>query len=181
MSRIHYAPLSSGFMVSSILGFIISLLWVMDKSVSWGFTLTLFFVIMFISGLVSMTQSEAIPIHMNELAVHEPARKRIAQREHPMPRPIKKYKFHYFDIIFLIYFFMAVLYGFALLAYSTSAVSPIVFTILLALTVIIGMAMIVEIISEDKIEHGHQALLIMLIVLTLPFGMLLYYIIRKFI
>jgi hypothetical protein len=76
---------------------------------------------------------------------------------------------------------LAVIYGFALIMYSTSAVSPVVFTVLLSLTVIMALAMIVDIISEDKIETGHQALLVLLIIFTLPFGMLLYYIIRKFI
>jgi len=168
-------------MLISILGFLVSTIWVMNYSVSWGFTLSFFFVIMFISGLVSMTQSEAVPRHMDELAIHEPQRKKISRGEHPVPRPIKKYKFHYFDIIFLIYFILSVYYGFAALAYSTVAVNPIIFIVLLSLTIIIGLAMVVEIISSEMIEPGHQALLVILVVLTLPIGMMLYYIIRKFI
>jgi formate hydrogenlyase subunit 3/multisubunit Na+/H+ antiporter MnhD subunit len=48
-------PLSSGFMLTSIIGAMISLVYVADKSRTWGFTFFLFFLIMFIASLVSMT------------------------------------------------------------------------------------------------------------------------------
>jgi hypothetical protein len=48
-------PLSAGFMLTSIIGAIISAKFVYDVSPSWGFTFFLFFVVMFIAALVSMT------------------------------------------------------------------------------------------------------------------------------
>ena len=51
----HIVPLSAGFMLTSIVGFIISIFYVYPNNITWGFTLTLFFVIMFVSSLISMT------------------------------------------------------------------------------------------------------------------------------
>lgn len=48
-------PLSSGFMLTSILGAIISAMYVYPRTASFGFTFFLFFTIMFIASLISMT------------------------------------------------------------------------------------------------------------------------------
>lgn len=48
-------PLSSGFMLTSIIGAIISAVYVYDVSKTLGFTFFLFFTIMFIASLISMT------------------------------------------------------------------------------------------------------------------------------
>ncbi|KYK25211.1 hypothetical protein AYK26_06350 [Euryarchaeota archaeon SM23-78] len=65
-------PYSSAFMLSSILGFIISVFFVMDYSLSWGFTFALVFLIMFISSVISMSQIEAHDKYgLQELAIHE--------------------------------------------------------------------------------------------------------------
>jgi hypothetical protein len=42
-------------MVTSIVGFFVSIYFVMSLSKTWGFTFTLFFVMMFIASLISMT------------------------------------------------------------------------------------------------------------------------------
>ena len=55
MKEFNVAPLSGGFMITSIVGFLISSFWVMPKSIKWGFTLMLFFTLMFISAMISMT------------------------------------------------------------------------------------------------------------------------------
>ena len=54
MARLHVSPLSSSFMLTSMVGFLISVFFVYGISKSWGFTFGLFFVIMFISSLISM-------------------------------------------------------------------------------------------------------------------------------
>jgi hypothetical protein len=51
----NVAPLKGGFMITSIVGFLISSYYVYDLSARWGFTFGLFFVLMFISSLISMT------------------------------------------------------------------------------------------------------------------------------
>ncbi len=64
-------------MLTSIIGFMVSVLFVMKLSVSWGFTFALFFVIMFIASIVSMSSLEAEDRYgWDELAIHEKKRKK---------------------------------------------------------------------------------------------------------
>ena len=49
------APLSGGYMIASIVGFLISAMYVYDISNRWGFTFSLFFMMMFVASLISMT------------------------------------------------------------------------------------------------------------------------------
>jgi hypothetical protein len=63
-------PLSSGFMATSIIGFFVSIWFVMDYSEPWGFTFMVFFIMLFIASIVSMTRALPIPEHMDELAIH---------------------------------------------------------------------------------------------------------------
>ncbi len=51
----NIAPLSGGYMVTSIVGFLISAFYVYPNSATWGFTLVLFFTLMFVAALISMT------------------------------------------------------------------------------------------------------------------------------
>ena len=51
------APLSSGYMITSIVGFLISVFMILRKSSKWGFTFILFFGIMFVASMISMTYS----------------------------------------------------------------------------------------------------------------------------
>ena len=66
-------PLTSGFMLTSIVGFLISVLFVMQQvSLSWGFTFALFFVIMFIASVINMSQLEAQDKYaLEELEIHK--------------------------------------------------------------------------------------------------------------
>ena len=67
-----YAHLSAGFMLTSIIGFFVSVYFVMKLSETWGFTFALFFVIMFISSIISMTHADFTKKEFQEeLAVHE--------------------------------------------------------------------------------------------------------------
>jgi hypothetical protein len=53
---LKFYPLKGSFMLFSILGFFISSIWLYDNfSETWGFTFALFFVLMFVASLVSMT------------------------------------------------------------------------------------------------------------------------------
>ena len=51
----NVAPLKGGYMITSIVGFIISTLYVFPKSNSWGFAFTMFFTLMFVASMISMT------------------------------------------------------------------------------------------------------------------------------
>jgi multisubunit Na+/H+ antiporter MnhB subunit len=67
-----YAHLSAGFMLTSIVGFFISAFFVWDISASWGFTFGLFFTMMFIASIISMTHADFTDKEMQqELAIHE--------------------------------------------------------------------------------------------------------------
>ena len=55
----NVAPLNSSFMVTSILGLLISLIWVYPNSMSWGAAFSVVFGLMFISSLISMTYGPA--------------------------------------------------------------------------------------------------------------------------
>ena len=51
----NIAPLSGGYMITSIVGFLISAFYVYPNSAKWGFTLVLFFTLMFVAAMISMT------------------------------------------------------------------------------------------------------------------------------
>ncbi len=49
------APLNSQFMITAMLGFLISVIWVKNISFSWGIAFALVFALMFVSSIISMT------------------------------------------------------------------------------------------------------------------------------
>jgi len=51
----NVAPLRGGYMITSMVGFIISVIYVFPRSSTWGFTFTIFFTLMFVASLISMT------------------------------------------------------------------------------------------------------------------------------
>jgi len=55
MSQPNIAHLSGGFMISSIVGFLISAVYVYPASNRWGLTFAIFFTLMFVSSMISMT------------------------------------------------------------------------------------------------------------------------------
>ena len=63
----NVAPLSGAFMITSIVGFLISAFYIMPNSNKWGFTFVLFFTLMFIAAMISMTYSPTDwPLKMNK-------------------------------------------------------------------------------------------------------------------
>ena len=77
---IRYYPLSNGFMLVAILGFIITMIYSDHFGATWGFTLALFFVIMFISSLITMTRAPLRDEHIEALTPHL-AKKRKATKK----------------------------------------------------------------------------------------------------
>ncbi|MBW2983605.1 hypothetical protein KY361_00645 [Candidatus Woesearchaeota archaeon] len=57
--EINVVPLSSGFMLTAIVGFLISIVYVYPRNSTWGFTFVLFFILMFVASLISMTYAPA--------------------------------------------------------------------------------------------------------------------------
>ena len=57
--QLNIVPLSSGFMLTAIVGFLISIMYVYPRDPTWGFTFVLFFILMFVASLISMTYAPA--------------------------------------------------------------------------------------------------------------------------
>ena len=55
---LNVAPLSGSFMLISILGFIVSAMYVFPRSASYGFAFALVFALMFIASMISMTYAD---------------------------------------------------------------------------------------------------------------------------
>lgn len=60
--QLNIAPLSGSFMLTSILGFLISAFYVYPQSSPWGFTFMTTFFLMFISSLISMTYAPELDL-----------------------------------------------------------------------------------------------------------------------
>lgn len=65
------APLPHEWMIISIIGFFISVFQVWQWSKTWGFTFTLFFLLMFLASMVNMSSAGLEKEELLELAVHE--------------------------------------------------------------------------------------------------------------
>ena len=55
MAKLNISPLSSSFMLTSMVGFLVSVFFVYGISRQWGFTFGAFFTIMFVASMISMT------------------------------------------------------------------------------------------------------------------------------
>lgn len=53
--KFRIAPLSGTFMITSILGFLISAIYIFPKSNPWGLAFSVLFAVMFIAGMISTT------------------------------------------------------------------------------------------------------------------------------
>jgi len=69
MVKTNIAPLTSGYMLTSMVGFLISVFYVYPQSKQWGFTFGLFFGIMFFAAIISMTYA---PVDFS----HRPGKKK---------------------------------------------------------------------------------------------------------
>jgi hypothetical protein len=58
--KFKIAPLSGSFLATSIIGFMISIIYIIKAYPSWGFAFALVFGLMFISSLISMHYSEEL-------------------------------------------------------------------------------------------------------------------------
>ncbi len=64
--------LNSGFMLTSMLGFLITVLYIPKYSMTWAITFAVVFVLMFIASVISMTYAPIRdPYEEHMLAVHE--------------------------------------------------------------------------------------------------------------
>lgn len=52
-----FAPLPGTFMITAMVGLIISIMYIMKLDLTWGFTFTLVFLLMFIASMVSLSKA----------------------------------------------------------------------------------------------------------------------------
>jgi hypothetical protein len=56
----HAVPIKGSFMVTAMLGFLISAYWVYPQSMNYGITFMIIFTAMFIAAMISMTKAPVI-------------------------------------------------------------------------------------------------------------------------
>lgn len=83
MDSSQFSPLPHEWMLAGIIGFLISAMQVYGYSKTWGFTLMVFFAIIFIASVVSMSNTGATEEEMVELAIHHP---QVRRGEHRKPK-----------------------------------------------------------------------------------------------
>ena len=59
--RLKPAPLPSSFLLTAIVGLLISILWVLPLDLTWGVAFIIFFSLMFITSMYNMTRAPAVP------------------------------------------------------------------------------------------------------------------------
>lgn len=75
--QLKHAPLSASFTIAGIIGMIVSGFGLFPYAdvypalASWAFVIFMASLLVFLASMVSMAQSEPLPHHMEELAVHE--------------------------------------------------------------------------------------------------------------
>lgn len=66
------APLSSSFMIASILGFIVSVFYVTKISLKFGTAFAIVFMMMFLASFISMSKAPVgDEVFINDLSIHE--------------------------------------------------------------------------------------------------------------
>ena len=56
--KFSYASLSTSFFIASILGFLISTVYIPKVSITWAFTLGIFFLLMLLASFISMLKGQ---------------------------------------------------------------------------------------------------------------------------
>ena len=146
----------------------------MDWSEAWGFTFVLMSIIMFISSIISMSKAEPIPSHMNELAIHDPERKKKVISDEPkvkieMPEP------KWYDAAFLAFVLLTGYFLYNALTLSTAKVNPTWFAVILTAYIILLIFFVVDALSNPKLNTGQQVLFVLFMLALGPIGMLAYY------
>lgn len=79
---IKFAHLSAGFMLTSIIGVLVSFYFIMKISNTWGFTFALFFGLMFVASIISMTHAPYSKAeYQEELAIHNKSLKKSVKKK----------------------------------------------------------------------------------------------------
>ncbi len=171
---IKYAPLSSSFMLVSIMGFLVSIWLVMDWSQLWGFTFACFFGIMFISSFISMSRAEPIPEHMEALAIHN--HKLIPKRKNHAPHFTH---IHWYEPLLILYTAIWVFFFYMTAVGKVNQLSQLLTVLFLLVTVVLMVFFIIDAISNDRLTRWEQLIFTVVLVFTAGFGIIIYYIYKR--
>lgn len=165
----EWAPLSAGFMLTSILGFMISIWFVMDLSKTWGFTFTFFFIIMFLASLISMTKANPRTDHLDQLSIHK-----FEKAYEPFVRKPKKEEkkkgMSWYEPIFFLYLIVWIYYVFNYFAGTLDYTHMYLAIGFLAFNVFFAIYFLVDIFSRESIPIWKQIIYAILIILTAGYG-----------
>ena len=187
MSKAIWSPLSSGFMAVSIIGFFLSIWlidWNTDPGLAWGFTLTLFFALMFIASIISMTKAEPIPEHMEELAIHEHFKKKHQESTikgllHKLDEKPKKNHFMWQDAVMIVYAIFYVYYiVMAIMQPGFIATSALAIPFFLV-GLFIAVWMLIDIVSSQKYAIFEKTVFALIVIILGGLGIFIYYIARR--
>jgi multisubunit Na+/H+ antiporter MnhE subunit len=64
--NLRIAPLSRGFMITAILGFLISAIYIFPRSNPWGLAFSILFAVMFVAAMVSTTKAPVEALEKKE-------------------------------------------------------------------------------------------------------------------
>ena len=168
----EWAPLSAGFMLTSMLGFLISIWLVMDMSTTWGFTFAFFFVIMFFASLISMTKAEPIPEHMNQLAIHDHEK---AYKPYKKQIKIKKRKkMYWYEPTFILYLLIWTYYIFHYFNQTIDYTSMNLAIGYSAFTIFFAIIFLVDLFSHEALPTWEQVIFAVIIIGTAGYGVLLF-------
>ncbi len=70
-TKSQYVPLPHEYMLIGIIGFFVSIFTIWSMSKTWGFTLAVFCLILFLASVVSMSKAELSDEHIEPLKIHE--------------------------------------------------------------------------------------------------------------
>lgn len=164
----EWAPLSAGFMLTSILGFFISIWLVMDLSATWGFTFAFFFVIMFVASLISMTKAEPVPEHMDTLAIHEPHKAYLPHSRKLVEESDRGVK--WYEPTFFLYLATWVYYIFHYFNGTIDYTNVYLAISFLAFTILFAVLFLVDIFSKESMYTWEQAVLALIIIVSAGYG-----------
>lgn len=170
---LNYAPLSSGFMLISIIGFLVSVFMVMGWSESWGFTFALVFTLMFIASFVSMTKAEPIPEHMEKLQITP---KIVYKKRDTSPHYVG---IHWYEPLLIAYFAVWLFFIYQSFAGKLDKINTWVATIFLFITIGLMIFFIEDSISNERLKPWQQLVFTVLLVFTAGLGIFVYYIYKR--
>lgn len=184
----RWAPVSSSFMAVSIIGFIVSLYILnlgYEITFKWGVTLILFFVMMFIASVISVSKAEPIPSHMDELAIHEHHKRRrtdakfhlLHQKLEDNINPPKK-GYTWQDTVMILFTLMTI-YSIVMTMINPLSVMTTISHIILAITFAFVIYSIIDIFSSQKLGLFLAIIFTILVIMLGGIGVIIFYIYRK--